>query len=221
MSGNVVQQEFDSKAGEYESNRLAQWYKAHANEIIEHCPVIESGAILDIGCASGYQLRLLSDLSPSADLVGIDLSPKMIEQANALTKKASGKFTFLSADFENLSDVEKQTLDKFQFKLIVCANCFHYFNYPDKAINQMFQMLDTNGILLILEREKSNSLLTLFWGFLHRYFIKDQVEFYTADDIRQLLLKSGFKHTKVIKTIRKYFWKGKLFTSIALIKGNK
>ena len=33
-----VREEFDGKAAEYESNRLAGWYQAHADEIAKHCP---------------------------------------------------------------------------------------------------------------------------------------------------------------------------------------
>ena len=221
MTIDVVQQEFDLKASEYESNRLAAWYKAHADEIINHCPLLAEGDILDVGCATGYQLRSLQQRNPNANLVGIDLSGNMISQAEKLSSESSNNFLFINDDWENLSEKSISTLNKFNFKLIVCANTLHYFKQPDLAVKHMFEQLDSDGMLLILEREKSNSWLTSVWGFLHRYFIKDQVEFYTADNVSQLMTQAGFQHAQIVTTIRKYFWKGKLFTSIALIKGEK
>ena len=45
---NVVEKEFDAKAAEYESNRLASWYQAHADEMLELCINIDEGDILYI-----------------------------------------------------------------------------------------------------------------------------------------------------------------------------
>ena len=221
MPNNVVKNEFDLKASQYESNRLANWYKAHAQEISKHCPTFGKGDILDIGCASGYQLRLLSQTHPESRLVGLDLSAKMINQAEMAVPAAAGKFHFLSDDWENLNTESRSFLKQFDFKLIICANTFHYFKNPQNAISQMYEMLDTDGMLLILEREKSSSPLTLLWGFIHRHFIKDQVEFYAADTVSHYLSQTGFSNVQIVSTIKKYFWKGKLFTSIAIIKGNK
>ena len=33
---NAVEKEFDALAPEYEENRLADWYQAHAEEILKH-----------------------------------------------------------------------------------------------------------------------------------------------------------------------------------------
>ncbi len=220
MNTNVVQQEFDTKADTYESYRLAEWYKAHAQEIAKHCPENINGDILDIGCATGYQLRLLAKKNPNSNLVGIDLSPLMVEQAKNYSSEAD-RFHFLAANWEDLTEQDEQLLQRFNFKLIICANTVHYFLNPEKALQSMYNMLADDGAVLILEREKSDSLLTSIWGFLHRHMIKDQVEFYSAQDITELLDKVGFSNAQVISIIKKYFYKGKLFTSIALIKGNK
>ena len=168
MENNVVEKEFDAKADQYESNRLAPWYKAHAQEIVNYCPQHLDGDVLDIGCASGYQLRLLSDRYPQSRLVGLDLSPNMISQAQAHIDENSKRFYFINDNWENLRGESQQALSQFNFKLIICANTFHYFVDPPQAIKQMYERLDSGGMLLLLEREKSSSALTLFWGFLHR-----------------------------------------------------
>ncbi len=221
MQNNVVKNEFDLKAGHYETNRLAQWYKAHANEILNQVHDFDSGDILDIGCATGYQLRLLCERFPDAKLVGLDISDKMTQQASEYCEQLSRDIHFITDDWENLTDESRTMLENYSFRLIICANTVHYFIDPIRAIRQMYEMLDRDGMLLILEREKTSSPLTLLWGVLHRHLIKDQVEFYSADTIMAYLSQAGFKNVNVLSSIKKYFWKGKLFTSIALIKGNK
>ena len=160
---NGVQIEFDGKAVEYESNRLAAWYKAHAEEVAKHCPQVDSGDILDIGCATGYQLRILAEKNPDANLVGIDLAPKMIEKAMA-SSASSDQFYFIADDWENLTEENQVVLEKYNFKLIICANVFHYFLNPEQAVQSMYEQLETGGMLLILEREKSNSFFDLILG---------------------------------------------------------
>ena len=78
---NVVEKEFDALAPEYESNRLASWYQAHADEILEHCLDIDEGDILDIGCGTGHFLREYLKDKPKLRAVGIDISSSMIEEA--------------------------------------------------------------------------------------------------------------------------------------------
>lgn len=85
----------------------------------------------------------------------------------------------------------------------------------------MYQQLEPGGTLMILEREKSGSALTLAWGLLHRHLIKDHVEFYQSNEIVSMLKGSGFDSIKIADTINRYFWRGKLYTSIVLIAATK
>ena len=44
---NTIEREFNALAEDYESNRLAPWYMAHAAEILQYCEQMEDGDILD------------------------------------------------------------------------------------------------------------------------------------------------------------------------------
>lgn len=221
MTNNPIQREFDTKASVYESNRLANWYRAHAQEILDICPLSIDGDTLDIGCATGYQLRLLRSRNTAFKLVGIDLSTNMISTAKTLSESDEGQFHYVADDWENLTEDSKSFLGACRFRLIICANTLHYFRDPEKAIIDMLNMLESGGTLVVLEREQSGSYLTRLWGFLHRYLIKDHVEFHSANDICKLLKKAGFSKFEIASTIKRYVWKGKLFTSVALIRGEK
>ena len=87
-----------------------------------------------------------------------------------LCAQSSQRFHFITDDWENLDAQSHAFLKQFNFKLIICANTVHYFVNPYQAIRQMYELLDTDGMLLVLERDKSSSPLTLLWGFIHRHF---------------------------------------------------
>jgi ubiquinone/menaquinone biosynthesis C-methylase UbiE len=216
---NVVEQEFDALAAEYENNRLASWYQAHADEMLQHCITIEEGDILDIGCGTGHFLREYLKGKPGLKAVGVDVSSSMIVEASRKAQEAGlENLKFIHADWESMS---LAPLSGYNFNIIFCANAFHYFTDPQAASDKLYKLLSDGGMLYVLERNKARSLLTLFWGFLHSTFIKDQVVFYKNSELINFFEKSGFTGVRIIRSIKKYFWKNKIFTSIVLLEGKK
>lgn len=76
-----------------------------------------SGAtVLDAGCGSGAQARWLLD--QGADVVAIDLSPRMIDEAE---RRCGGRGRFLVADLAKPLPLEPRSLDG-----ITCSLALHY-----------------------------------------------------------------------------------------------
>jgi len=216
---SVVAKEFDALASEYESNRLAPWYQAHAEEMLRYCLDIEDGDILDIGCGTGHFLREYVKDKPAVRAVGTDLSSSMIKEATEKAAKAGlGNLKFIHADWETMG---LGAFSGYNFRIIFCANTFHYFTDPEAASSRLYELLQEGGTLYVLERNKARSLLTFIWGFLHRTLIKDQVVFYKNAELVKFFEDAGFKGVNIIRAIKKYFWKNKLFTSIVLIEAKK
>ena len=218
---SVIEKEFNSLAPVYETNRLSAWYRAHADEILAVCRNLPAGDILDVGCGTGYLLRNYLKHNPAARGVGLDVSAEMISEA---TKRARSEqvenVEFFQVNFE---EIETSAFESYDFRIIVCASVFHYFSDPKQAAITLYSMLAEDGVLYLLERDKSRSLLTRIWDFLHRNYIKDNVEFYDKSELLRIFEQAGFKSPQLVRSIRRYFWKGKLFTSIALIqfRGNE
>ena len=212
----VIENEFDTLAPVYESNRLSPWYRAHADEILKLCPALPHGDILDVGCGTGYFLRNYLKQNPATRGVGLDVSSVMISEAikRAHTEQIENA-EFLHMDFEKI-DITK--FESYDFRIIVCASAFHYFSDPHQAAVKLYSLLGDGGVLYLLERDKHRSQLTRLWGFLHRNYIKDNVEFYDQTELLRIFRRAGFDNPELVETTRRYVWKGKLFTSIVLIK---
>ena len=216
---NVVEKEFDALAADYEDNRLSGWYRAHADEILKHCADIKSGDILDVGCGSGYFLRSYLKDRPGVRALGVDISSAMIEVAQRKAQSENlDNIEFIHANWENL---DPAALAEYRFKVIICANTFHYFAEPQQATDKLFNQLADDGFLYVLERNKARSLLTFIWGVLHTVLIRDQVVFYTTAQLTQIFKHSGFERVSVLRSIKKYLWKNKLFSSLVLLECKK
>ncbi len=79
-------------------------------------PNLAGATVLDAGCGSGTQVRWLLD--QGADAFGIDVSPKMIDQAR---QRCGGQGRFFVADLATPLSLEPGSLDG-----VTCSLALHY-----------------------------------------------------------------------------------------------
>jgi SAM-dependent methyltransferase len=103
----------------------------------------------------------------------------------------------------------------------VCVSAFHYFRAPVSALRAIHDVLRPGGQLLILDRARERSLLTVLWQYAHRFLIRDNVHFSSTTEIAGLLEQAGFGNVRVLARVEKVLWKNKLYTSLALIRGTR
>jgi SAM-dependent methyltransferase len=77
---------------------------------------LHGAAVLDAGCGSGAQAQWLLD--QGADVVAVDVSPRMIEEAE---RRCAGRGRFLVADLAEPLPLEPRSLDG-----ITCSLALHY-----------------------------------------------------------------------------------------------
>ena len=214
--------EFDAKAPTYETYRLAPWYKAHGEAILAALDDPGDGAVLDIGCGTGWLLRRIARSFPAARGIGLDLSGVMVETARHKAAAAGlDRLDFVKADWESPDAERLPGLSGKRINAIVCANAFHYFGDTEEAVAKMFRALAPGGELVLLERAKERSLLTLIWDVLHRFLIRDQVRFYSSSELTELICGAGFSNVEVKTKIKRWLWHNKFFTSVVLISAKK
>ncbi len=101
--------------------------------------------ILDLACGTGDFAFALARRFPEAEIVGVDLTPAMLEIARA--KNPSPRIRFMEGDACDLSPCTPQA----PFALCSCA--FGFRNFPDRrrALCEARRLLEPDGELLVLE----------------------------------------------------------------------
>jgi len=104
--------------------------------------------ILDLACGTGDFAFALARAFPAAAILGLDLTPAMLEVARE--KNAFPQISFAEANAEKLLD-PSLGLRPSAFSLVSCA--FGFRNFQDKrtALRNVRQLLAPHGQLLVLE----------------------------------------------------------------------
>jgi len=146
-------------------------YKEVADEI---CSKLSSGRILDIGTGPGYLPIEIARRSSAFEIVGIDLSPRMVEIANNNAQGAglSGRIKFKLANAGSLP------FEDGYFDLIVSTLSLHHWSDPARCINEIYRVLKKNGEAYIYDlrrdtpEEVNASFRTRYGWFLSFLFLK-------------------------------------------------
>jgi len=96
-------------------------------------------SLVDAGCGTGALLDRLDGEFPSLEIVGLDVSPRMILQAS---DKHPGK-TFLVANMDRRFNLGRL------FDLAVCNFAFNYFLRPDIAVENLYRLIGPGGLLMV------------------------------------------------------------------------
>lgn len=109
------------------------------------------GTILEIAICDGKNLRYYA---PGSHVVGVDLSPVMLNLAKDRAQKLNIDFT------PHVSDVSKLQFPDESFDYVVCALGGCTFSEPDKVFAEMRRVLSPKGRALFVEHVQPKS----WWG---------------------------------------------------------
>lgn len=150
--------------------------------------------ILDLGCASGYSTCQIGRFVPQAEIVGIDVSEKLIKFA----KKKYPSFKFLIANGEDLPFGDKS------FDTVICTEVLEHLVSPKKVLQEIQRVLTPRG-KLILELDAGSPLFRLIWFFWSHFFRgkvwdDSHLHRFTVKKLEDLLRGNGFLIEKKIVT---------------------
>ncbi|WP_263808075.1 class I SAM-dependent methyltransferase [Salinibacter sp.] len=139
---------------------------------------------LDLACGTGpFEWRVL-DEEPDATLVGVDLSPAMVERARAKLDGRPG-VRFEQADVHDLPFGDNA------FDVAVCANTFHYFTHPEQVLTEARRVLRPGGRLVVLDWCRDVWTCRVMDAVLPHLDPAYQY-CYTLDEMRALLAEADF-----------------------------
>jgi len=131
-------QELDPEAGEYGFGCANLFSHLSADQV-------NGARVLDFGSGAGADMLYLSKIFKPLSILGIDLSQKMVEQANQLFK--SRGLTSVSAQCKNLDDIHAN--DRFD---LILSNAVIHLN-PEKSplFEKLRSILVPSGFLLLAD----------------------------------------------------------------------
>jgi predicted TPR repeat methyltransferase/thioredoxin-like negative regulator of GroEL len=129
---------FDGDADRFESHIIGLGYSIPGlirRHVIEFAALANTGPVLDLGCGTGLIALTLSDLA-LGPFTGIDVSPRMLEQARAKGLYSSLREARLPAALDD---------DTTRWRLILAADVLCYFGALDEMLRAVFDHLRPGG----------------------------------------------------------------------------
>jgi ubiquinone/menaquinone biosynthesis C-methylase UbiE len=106
--------------------------------------------MLDVATGAGHTAFAFAPYV--TDIVGIDLTPRMLAEAQKLaSQQGVSNVHFVEADIHELP-FDDETFDDEQFDLVTCRRGAHHFSDIEEALAEMVRMLKPGGLMLIDDR---------------------------------------------------------------------
>lgn len=124
--------------------RLVPRYREMLWMILDYIPKeLKPKRIVDLGCGTGNLSEGIANQYPDAELIAVDLSTSILDEAAKRLKKYSN-INYLNEDFNTL-EFEAGSID-----LIVSSIALHHLTDPQKEtlLKKIYTWLSPNGVLI-------------------------------------------------------------------------
>jgi ubiquinone/menaquinone biosynthesis C-methylase UbiE len=164
-----------------------------------------AGCLLDIGCGPGYLLALVGRRIRHLQLMGIDISPNMIQAAHRnLTRKGLGnRATFRQGDIARLP-LPDNSID-----FIVTTFSLHHWKNPPRALREVYRVLKPGGQFLLFDlRRDARPIVHWFLRFVSTIVVPRPLRqvkeplgsllaSYTVREMQAHLAKTELRRTRI------------------------
>ena len=131
--------------------------------------------VLDLCCGTGDISRIIKNLYPNSEVVGVDFSEEML----SIAKQKSNAITYLSCDITDIKSCPQLSDKKFD----ICFIAFGLRNLPDidDFLNDIKTFLKPNGLLAILDLGKPNPILKPYFLLHYKVLIPIIAKIFSKD----------------------------------------
>ncbi|AFY91022.1 class I SAM-dependent methyltransferase [Chroococcidiopsis thermalis] len=184
MTKTTVREQYDQMAAKYD-RRWSSYITNTLSFLQDWTQISPQDKVLDIACGTGEFERLVLTQQPMQEIIGVDISEKMLAIAREKLHAAYPNVSFHSASATALPFPDNS------FDVVVSASSFHYFEDPVAALVEMKRVLKPNGRVIILDWCK-DYLLCRLCDLVLKFFDPAYQQCYTETEFHHLLELAGF-----------------------------
>ena len=144
---------------------------------------IRPDTLIDIGCGTGAFLCRTAESYPTIRLGALDLSKEMIRETE---ERLGGNAEAVVGDAEHMP-VKDET-----YQAVTCNMSIHHYPHPQRAVNEMYRILQQGGYLLLNDMD---CIASVRW-IANLVFPKlpgGDVKMYDRTEIETMIRQAGFK----------------------------
>lgn len=179
------------------------YYSQVADEIVSS---FTTGTILDLGTGPGYLPVEIVKRKPNLNIIGIDLSKKLIQMAQANAAKA-GLSSQLGFEVGNAANLR---FDNDVFDMVISTGMLHSLKDPVRVLKEIYRVVTKGGQAWIfdpakvasdVDRAKWKASLSFGDNFYLRLFkflgLHKPIATYRRDEVLPMIEASGFKNYNI------------------------
>lgn len=173
---------FDELAGRFGKDYVpGRSWKALAEALIK---ALNYRNVADLGAGEGTLSQLLAQ---NADkVIAVDLSPKMVEYAQALANSNGIK----NLEFR-IGDIESPPIESNSIDLAILSQALHHAENPQRAVNASYEILKPGGRIIILDLLQHNFSEA-------RELYADRWLGFSESQLSSFLEKAGFRQIETL-----------------------
>jgi ubiquinone/menaquinone biosynthesis C-methylase UbiE len=128
----IVRERFDDRAPTYDESPM---HRGLAAAVAGFADLSGVDAVLDVATGTGLVLRALRDRGYRGTMTGVDLAPRMIQEAATHLPEADLR----------VADATRLPFDDDTYDLVTCVTGLQLFPHPDAAIAEWARVLRPGG----------------------------------------------------------------------------
>jgi ubiquinone/menaquinone biosynthesis C-methylase UbiE len=138
---SALQEEYGRLAPRYEE-RWAVYVRRTTERTLAQLAPRPGERILDVGCGTGALIRAVLRAQPRAHVMGVDLSPAMLE----IARSGSGSLAALV-----VADAASLPLPDGSFDAVVSVSSFHFWADAPRALRELARIIRPGGRLVVTD----------------------------------------------------------------------